>query len=123
MSYTQNVISQFALELKDTYSSSSDHWPTWRLYVLNPLLQCQLHRYPDHMVSILAKHFTGLKDEELKIAINTFYLSRDPLVQGATWTHCDLTLMQITEGALTMASPLWGYFVKLDTVRIDLEGT
>ena len=77
--YAQNILNQFAIELKDTDSPSCDHGPNWRSYILNPLLQRQLRGYSDHEAPMLAMEFKGLEGEALRIAIDTFYLSRDPL--------------------------------------------
>ena len=78
-SYAQAVLDQFAAELRSTKKPSDELGKGWRSIVLNPLLQRQLHGYPDNEAPMLGKHFEGLEGADLETAVNAFYLSRDPL--------------------------------------------
>lgn len=78
--YAEQILDQLAVEVKNFMGPRRLRLgPSWRSGVLNPLLQRQLHGYPDHEAPMLAKLFQGKRGQSLTTAVDTFYLSKDPL--------------------------------------------
>jgi hypothetical protein len=108
MTYAQKIIDALVDELTERGPTQGDL--RWRSRVLNPILQRQLHGYMDHEPQMLATEFGDLEGEALKKAVNTFYLSRDPLHPSEQFSF--------REGVLYVTQARWGLAVSSDVTKL-----